>query len=61
MGRRARFDLDLVDAHNPFELDGDNIPHLAKHAPFTHDDATDAWLFGRPCFTRRGLMARLTG
>jgi hypothetical protein len=27
-----------------------NIPHLAKHAPFTADDAVDAWTFGQPLF-----------
>jgi hypothetical protein len=29
---RERFDVDALDPDDPFELDGDNIPHLAKHA-----------------------------
>jgi hypothetical protein len=47
---RERLDLDALDPDDPFELDDGNIPHLAKHAPFTAEDAVDAWLFGRPLF-----------
>lgn len=47
---RERFDLEALDPENPFELDDGNIPHLAKHAPFTADDALDAWAFGQPRF-----------
>ena len=47
---RAHFDLDALDPDDPFELDDGNIPHLAKHAPFTADDALDAWTFGPPLF-----------
>jgi hypothetical protein len=47
---RARFDLEALDPDDPFELDSGNIPHLAKHVPFTADDALDAWAFGDPLF-----------
>jgi len=47
---RERFDLEALDPDDPFELDHDNVPHLAKHAPFTADDALDAWTFGQPLF-----------
>ena len=47
---RERFDLEALDQDEPFELDSGNIPHLAKHAPFTADDALDAWAFGDPLF-----------
>ena len=47
---RERFDLDLVDPNAPFELDMNNVPHLVKHFPFTHQDALDAWFFGEPVF-----------
>ncbi len=47
---RERFDPDALDPDEPFELDADNIPHLAKHAPFTAEDAVDAWTFGDPLF-----------
>ena len=43
---RERFDLDALDPDDPFELDSGNLPHLAKHAPFTAEDALDAWTFG---------------
>lgn len=45
-----RFDLSLIDPVEPFEMDEGNIPHLAKHPPFTHEDALDAWTFGDPLF-----------
>jgi hypothetical protein len=47
---RERFDLDALDPDDPFELDSGNLPHLAKHAPFTAEDALDAWTFGDPLF-----------
>jgi hypothetical protein len=47
---RERFDLDALDPDDPFELDSGNVPHLAKHAPFTVDDVLDAWTFGDPLF-----------
>jgi hypothetical protein len=46
----GRFDLDALDPDDPFELDDGNIPHLAKHAPFTAEDVLDAWTFGQPLF-----------
>jgi hypothetical protein len=47
---RERFDLEALDPDDPFELDDGNLPHLAKHAPFTAEDALDAWTFGDPLF-----------
>ncbi len=47
---RERFDIDALDPDDPFEIDDDNLPHLAKHAPFTAEDALDAWTFGDPLF-----------
>jgi len=47
---RERFEIDALDPDDPFEIDGDNMPHLAKHAPFTADDVLDAWAFGDPLF-----------
>ena len=47
---RERFDLEALDPDDPFELDDGNIPHLAKHPPFTAEDALDAWAFGEPLF-----------
>ena len=47
---RERFDLEALDPDDPFELDSGNLPHLAKHAPFTAEDALDAWAFGDPLF-----------
>lgn len=47
---RERFDIEALDPDEPFEFDSDNIPHLAKHAPFTAEDALDAWAFGDPLF-----------
>jgi hypothetical protein len=45
-----RFDLEALDPDDPFELDDGNLPHLAKHAPFTAEDVVDAWTFGGPLF-----------
>jgi hypothetical protein len=47
---RERLDLDALDPDDPFELDDGNVPHLAKHVPFTADDVVDAWTFGEPLF-----------
>jgi hypothetical protein len=47
---RERFELEALNPDDPFELDSGNIPHLAKHAPFTAGDALDAWAFGDPLF-----------
>ena len=47
---RERFDLEALDPDDPFEFDRGNLPHLAKHAPFTANDALDAWAFGDPLF-----------
>jgi hypothetical protein len=49
-GLGTRLDLDALDPDDPFELDDGNLPHLAKHQPFTADDAVDAWTFGDPLF-----------
>jgi hypothetical protein len=47
---RERFEIDALDPEDPFEIDADNMPHLAKHAPFTAGDVIDAWAFGDPFF-----------
>jgi len=47
---KERFDLGALDSDDPFEIDDGNLPHLAKHAPFTADDVLDAWTFGDPLF-----------
>ena len=47
---RERFALEALDPDDPFEIDSGNLPHLAKHAPFTAEDALDAWTFGDPLF-----------
>lgn len=47
---RGRFDIDLLDLEDPFEIDDGNTPHLAKHAPFTHETLDEAWRFGEPRF-----------
>ncbi|MDX6646501.1 MAG: hypothetical protein QOK40_2228 [Miltoncostaeaceae bacterium] len=56
-----RFDPDLLDPAAPFELDMNNVPHLVKHPPFTHQDVLDAWLFGEPVFFPPRRRARPTG
>lgn len=30
---RDRFDIELLDDVNPFEIDDDNLPHMFKHGP----------------------------
>lgn len=47
---KERFGLEALDPDDPFELDSGNLPHLAKHAPFTAEDALDSWAFGNPLF-----------
>lgn len=37
------FEPDDIDPDDPFEIDERNVPHLAKHAPFTAEDTLDAW------------------
>ena len=37
------FEPDEIDPDNPFEIDEHNLPHLAKHSPFTSEDVLDAW------------------
>lgn len=44
------FDPGLLDEADPFEIDADNAPHLAKHGPFDVDHLYDAWAFGSPAF-----------
>jgi hypothetical protein len=39
---RARFDPELLDPDDPFEIDDGNRPHLAKHSPHTDADLMDA-------------------
>ena len=57
IGKRVRFDLDLLDPEDPFEIDGGNRPHLAKHlpdddhgrpVPVGPEDVLDAYLYGDP-------------
>jgi hypothetical protein len=40
---RVRFDPELLDPDEPFEIDHDNQPHLAKYSPYTDVDLHDAW------------------
>ena len=39
---RERFDPDLLDDGDPFEID-DQAAHLFKHAPFGVDDVYEVW------------------
>lgn len=39
----SRFDLELLDESDPFEIDDDNRPHLAKHSPYSPEDLDEAW------------------
>ena len=43
MGDRVRFDPELLDEHEPFEIDDANRPHLVKHSPYTPEDLAEAW------------------
>lgn len=40
---RLRFDPELLDPDDPFEIDANNRPHLAKHSPHSDADLVDAW------------------
>jgi hypothetical protein len=42
-GRRERFDPNLLDLEDPFEIDDANRPHLYSHANFSEDDILDVW------------------
>lgn len=55
---RSRFDLDLLDPNDPFEIDDRNRPHLYKHLPVAEDryvsvgveDILDVYLYGDPMY-----------
>ena len=64
----SRFDPELLDESDPFEIDDDNRPHLAKHSPYSPDDLDEAWADPAGIFVEaeRGpadwfLVASLTG
>ena len=38
----GRFNVDLLDPNDPFELDEGNLPHLFSH-PYSVDDLYDMW------------------
>lgn len=59
VGKRERFDPDLLDAEDPFEIDGGNRVHLVKHLPgddlgkpvaVDPEDVLDVYLYGDPAF-----------
>src|SRR6266566_448563 len=43
--------LELLDDEDPFEIDGDNRPHLFSHETFGEDDLDDVWA-NHPVFFR---------
>jgi hypothetical protein len=56
---RVRFNVDLLDPEDPFEIDDGNRPHLFKHLPTDVagryvqvgvEDIYDLYLFGDPTF-----------
>ena len=55
---KERFDPDLLDPENPFEIDDGNRPHLYKHLPDVDNryvavgvgDILDAYIYGEPLF-----------
>lgn len=58
-GKRARFEIDLLDAEDPFEVDDGNRIHLVKHLPeddrgkpvaVNFDDILDVYLYGDPSY-----------
>lgn len=62
-GKPSRFNPDLLDAENPFEIDDSNRVHLFKHlledrhgryVAVGPDDVLDAYLFGDPAFYEAG-------
>jgi hypothetical protein len=57
--RAERFNIDLLDPEDPFEIDDGNRPHLFKHLPMDDGgrlvvvappDVLDAYLYGDPTF-----------
>jgi hypothetical protein len=44
MEQRGRFDFNLLDDQEPFELDFGNRPHLFAHRAFSEGDLYDVWL-----------------
>lgn len=69
MTDRVRFDPELLDEDDPFEIDQENAPHLAKHSPYTVEDVGDAWSDEAAVFIEAAvdgpadwlLVARLSG
>lgn len=55
---RNRFDIDLLDPDDPFEIDDQNRPHLYKHLPAVSgryvavdvDAILDVYLYGDPMY-----------
>ncbi len=55
---RERFDIDLLDPEDPFEIDDANRPHLYKHLPTAGakqisvgvEDLYDMYLSGNPLY-----------
>jgi hypothetical protein len=55
---RGRFDINLLDPDDPFEIDDGNRPHLYKHLPVVAgkpitvgvEDLYDVYTFGNPLF-----------
>lgn len=55
---RSRFDVDLLDPEDPFEIDENNRPHLHKHLPnaagrpiaIGEEDLLDVYLYADPNF-----------
>lgn len=55
---RRRFEIDLLDSEQPFEVDHRNRPHLYKHLPVSgghyvavgEEDLYDLYLFGDPIY-----------
>lgn len=56
---RQRFDVDLLDREDPFEIDDGNRPHLYKHLPQADrggyvavgpEDILDVYLYGDPTY-----------
>jgi hypothetical protein len=65
--RSARFDPDLLDENDPFEIDLGNRPHLYSHS-FSEDDLYDVWFDEPRIFPARDdgeadwlLVARVPG
>lgn len=56
MDGEERFDFELLDAEDPFEVDR-QIAHLFKHAALGLEDAYEVWTTARastqPCMHRR--------